>query len=222
MARTDNLKHFLVDIADKIRAKLGTTDAIPHSEYDIKIDEVHEAGKAAEHESFWDKALAHKENTAFEYTFSDSFWNDDTLQIPEKHLPLKPSAASYVFRVCGATVLPSMDFNNCITLNNTYAYARSAVTIGTVILRDDGNNVFTSAFNYCDVLENITFEGVIGASISFPRSSSLTSTSVDNIIEHLADLTSKPAQTITFHSTVAKNLTEAQINAIGNKNWTVG
>lgn len=45
MARVDSLKNFLTDIADKFRAVLGTTDAIPHSEYDTKIDDVYEAGK---------------------------------------------------------------------------------------------------------------------------------------------------------------------------------
>lgn len=228
MARTDNLKHFLVDIADKIRARLGTSVPILHAEYDTKIDEVYDAGKTAEHERFWEKALASKlptpENTSrgLEYTFSDSFWNDDTLNIPEKYLPLKPTSTNYPFRYCGATILPSVDFTNCPNLNYTYAYARNAVTIGTIILREDGTNTFTTTFTYCDVLENITFEGVIGSSVSFGRSPNLSSASIDNIIEHLADLTGQSAQTITFHSTTAKNLTTEQINAIGNKNWTVG
>ena len=222
MARTDKLKHFLVDIADKIRSKLGTTEPIPHEEYDSKIEEVYEAGKIAEYKNFWRKALVHKENTAFEYTFSDTFWNDDTLQIPEEYLPLKPSSTNYMFRSCGATVLPTIDFTGCETLRYTYSYARNAVTIGTIILRDDGTNVFSNTFSSCDALVNITFEGVIGDSVSFASSRYLSNESINNIIEHLADLTGKDSETLTFYSGIASKLTTEQTNAIAAKNWNVG
>lgn len=46
MARVDNLKNFLTDIADKFREVLGTTGAIPHSWYDTMIDEVYGVGKS--------------------------------------------------------------------------------------------------------------------------------------------------------------------------------
>lgn len=161
---------------------------------------VYDAGKTAEYERFWENALSSKTNASFEYTFADSVWNDETLRIPSKYLPLKPKATNYMFRYCDATVLPSVDFTECRELKYTYAYARSAITIGAVILKEDGTNTFTTTFTYCDDLQNITFEGVIGASISFGRSPNLSSESIDNIIEHLKDLTGSTAQTITFNS----------------------
>ena len=89
-------------------------------------------------------------------------------------------------------------------------------------MRDDGNQTFNQTFNRCDSLTDITFEGVIGNEVSFASSSNLTSESIDNIIEHLKDLTGATAQTITFHSTVVNNLTETQLETIRNKNWIVG
>ena len=180
---------------------------------------VYDAGKSAEYESFWENALKDKQNTSFEYTFADMVWNDYTLNIPEKYLPLTPTSVNYPFRYCSATILPSVDYRGCGSTKTAYAYARSAITIGTVILREDGTNVFSSTFSYCDDLENITFAGCIGTSISFSSSKNLTSESINNIIEHLADLTGKTAQTITFHATVGNKLSDIQKTAIQNKNW---
>ena len=221
MARIDTLNNFLADISDKFREKLGITGKIIHAEYDVKIDDVYEAGKTAEYERFWDCFLApFKDGAAFAYTFADKGWNDNTLNIPLKHLPLKPTSTNYPFRGCSATTLPSIDFTNCENLNSTYGYARNAITIGTVILRSDGTNSFTNTFTYCDELENITFDGVIGASISFGRSPKLSIESVDNITDHLKDLTGATAQTITFHPTVGNALTDTQKSNIQSKNWS--
>lgn len=209
MARIDTLKNFLTDIADKFREKLGTTEEIIHAEYDTKIDEVYNIGKTVEYERFWSYFLNEGQREDFNYALCGDGWNDHTLNIPSIFLPLKPTTSQYIFRYCGATVIPSIDFTNCATLNNTYAYARNAVTIGVVILKPDGTNIFTNAFNYCDDLVHISFEGVIGTSISFSRSSKLSSESIDNIIDHLKDLTGATTQTITFHSSSGTILNEA-------------
>ena len=183
---------------------------------------VYDAGKTAEYDRFWENFLTPLQNGAFAYTLADKGWNDDTLNIPPKFLPLKPTSTNYVFRGCAASYIPSMDFTDCDNLNVTYAYARNAVTIGTVILRSNGTNTFSSSFNYCDALVDIDFDGVINDNIAFPQSSKLSSESVDNIIEHLADLTGQSAKTIAFHASVNSKLTTAQIEALGAKNWIGG
>lgn len=182
---------------------------------------VYDAGKNAEYDRFWDCFLLPFSGGAFAYTFADKGWNNETLNIPLKYLPLKPTSTNYSFRGCAATIIPSMDFNNCENLNYTYAYARSATTIGTVILRADGTNVFTSSFYYCEALVDITFEGVINSNIAFTQSSNLSSKSVDNITEHLADLTGISAKNITFNKSVVAKLTDTQRAAIQNKNWDI-
>ena len=70
-------------------------------------------------------------------------------------------------------------------------------------------------------MENITFEGVIGSTISFASCSKLTDASVQSIIDHLKDLTGQTAQTLTFHATVGGNLAEGQKAAIAARNWTL-
>lgn len=164
------------------------------------VPKVYDAGKTAEYDRLWDNLTVNGTRKGYDYAFCGEGWNDDIFNIPLKYLPLKPTNAQYMFRGCSATVIPSVDFTNCSTLNLTYGYARDAITIGTVKLRSDGTNTLTNPFTYCDELQNITFDGVIGNSLSFGRSSKLSSESIDNIIDHLADLTGATAQTITFNS----------------------
>lgn len=58
-------------------------------------------------------------------------------------------------------------------------------------------------------------------SISLNSSPKLSATSIQSIIDGLADLTSGTAQTLSLHATVKAKLTEAQIAAITSKNWTL-
>lgn len=80
---------------------------------------------------------------------------------------------------------------------------------------------YTSCFTNCTNLENITFEGEIGYNISFSSSSKLSDASIQNIIDHLADLTGGTTQTLTFHKTVGDKLTDTQKATITAKNWTL-
>jgi hypothetical protein len=80
---------------------------------------------------------------------------------------------------------------------------------------------YLSWFTNCPNLENITFEGVIVVNIAFPSSSILSDASIQNIIDHLADLTGGTTQTLTFHATVGNKLTDTQKATITAKNWTL-
>ena len=44
MAKNDNLGDFLKSTADKLRSKLGTTDAINPQDFEYKIDEISSGG----------------------------------------------------------------------------------------------------------------------------------------------------------------------------------
>lgn len=89
MARIDTLKNFLVDIADKFRSILGTTEEISHAEYDAKIDEVFEAGKLAERKEYYRNLIKARtlENGAlnathmFSYEHPDYFYPTEDLKI---------------------------------------------------------------------------------------------------------------------------------------------
>jgi hypothetical protein len=70
-------------------------------------------------------------------------------------------------------------------------------------------------------LTNLGIDGEITKNFNLSRCSKLTAESADSVIEHLADLTGKTTQTLTFHNTVGSKLTEAQKQQITAKNWTL-
>jgi hypothetical protein len=70
-------------------------------------------------------------------------------------------------------------------------------------------------------LTNLGIGGEITKDFNLSRCSKLTAESADSVIEHLADLTGKTTQTLTFHNTVGSKLTEAQKQQITAKNWTL-
>lgn len=79
-----------------------------------------------------------------------------------------------------------------------------------------------AAFSYCASLEDIEFApNTTKVSISFDTSPLLTDKSIQSIIDGLADLTGSTAKTLTLHSSVGANLTDAQKAVISAKNWTL-
>ena len=64
----------------------------------------------------------------------------------------------------------------------------------------------------------------LGIRVSFTLSSSrsLTASSIQNVIDALADLTGSTSQKVTFASTVKSKLTDEQLAQISAKNWTLG
>ena len=107
-----------------------------------------------------------------------------------------------------------------VPLSNTFESCSYLHTIDKVVCVEQ-NRFAANTFASCKVLENITFDGTIGASISFAQSPALSADSVQSIIDALKDLTGQTAQTLTFHATVGGNLTDEQKTAITAKNWTL-
>lgn len=117
MARIDTLKNFLVDIADKFRSILGTTEEISHAEYDAKIDEVFETGKedmkteiapinaelekclageAVEgktwYDKFWDSYQIDGKRRDYAFSFAGMAWNSENFK-PKYPIILKSSSS---------------------------------------------------------------------------------------------------------------------------------
>lgn len=86
-----------------------------------------------------------------------------------------------------------------------------------------GNNFNISGRHFinCPKLQNVVFEGVFKNSISFEQAPSFSDTTIQNIIDCLADLTGGTAQTLTLHATVGAKLTDEQKATITAKNWTL-
>ncbi len=203
-------------IADKIREKINSSELIKPVDFALKLDEVYEAGKKSEYDTFWDAFQDNGKRTNYEYGFSGSGWNDTTLK---PKYPLILTTGRYMFRYADVTHLPTIDLRNLDDAEYVFAYADALHTIEKIILKSDGSTAFSNTFHYANSLENVTFEGVIGTSVSFVRSSKLSTASIDNIIEHLKDLSGELSQTITFHSGTGDKLTDARKRAIQDKNW---
>lgn len=80
------LREYLTNIANAIRAKLGTTDTINAQDFSTKVDEVYEAGKKAEYDEFWDKYLSAR--LGGQYMFCGGAWNPNTFRPSKDIVPV--------------------------------------------------------------------------------------------------------------------------------------
>lgn len=79
----------------------------------------------------------------------------------------------------------------------------------------------TNIFQNCTLLEDVGIvNGTIKISIKFNNSPNLSTMSIQNIIDGLADLTGQTTQVITWHKEVYAKLTDEQKGQIASKNWT--
>lgn len=101
----------------------------------------------------------------------------------------------------------------------------SSSSIGTItLLRVHEGTIFTSTFNSCSNLKNISFEGVIGRSISF-TSCPLTVESMKNIILHLKNYkgtANEGTYTLTLKDTCKTEMAKlGAIKEFNNKTYDV-
>ena len=90
------------------------------------------------------------------------------------------------------------------------------------LVRSNKATKYTNTFYGCSELIYIRFEGEIGQNISFSSCGKLSNDSINDIIDHLADLTGETAKTISWHSSITPKLTGEQWQKIANKNWMLG
>jgi hypothetical protein len=123
-------------------------------------------------------------------------------------------------RVGHDVVIPRLDYRKGQNFTNMFIYSHAIVEIGEMDISSATavNNMFFS----CSRLKKIAFvPGCIKISISFESCGALDDASIQSIIDGLADLTGKTAQTITFHPDVGAKLTDVQKATITTKNWTL-
>jgi hypothetical protein len=124
-----------------------------------------------------------------------------------------------IFISANFTRLPEIDLSAASSINYAFCYMTELVTIDKLTV--SASTTFSYTFDDCSKLENITFGGEIGKSISFAKSPLLTTASVQSIIDHLKDLTGATAQSLTLHADVKAKLSEEQLATITGKNWSV-
>lgn len=119
----------------------------------------------------------------------------------------------------------TVDFSNATSLNSTFAGGDGGSAVETLTLKVTNKcSSFSSTFNYCSDLKNLTFmEGSeIVASLNLKWSTSLTKTSIENVINTLSSSTS--GKTITLSQTAVNNaFTADEWTALENtkSNWTI-
>lgn len=130
---------------------------------------------------------------------------------------------NFAYMICDSFVrtFPAINASSAQNLNTMLFNGQSLVSVGTVTLKDDGSQTFTNFANSCKNLVDITFEGVIGQSINFQWSPSLSKDSITSIINALSTTTS--GLSVTFSKTAVNKVFETSEGAAdGEKSdaWT--
>lgn len=171
--------------------------------------------KQAEYDRFWDTYQKRGKRTSYNYAFYS--W-DKSLFNPKYDIDAT-QGAHYTFYYTDIEAVQKAIIAKGPVMLSTFANSPNLHTIAKLIVSEA--TTYNNTFGNATALENITFEGVIGSTISFASCSKLTDASVQSIIDHLKDLTGQTAQTLTFHATVGGNLAEGQKAAIAARNWTL-
>ncbi len=116
----------------------------------------------------------------------------------------------------------NFDTKNVTRVNNAFnCLVAVEVYDGTPFDLSSATNI-NNMFNYNNALKEVRFiANSIPLSISFGYCLLLSDTSIQSIIDGLADLTGGTAQTLTLHATVGAKLTDEQKATITAKNWTL-
>lgn len=101
MAKNNNLGDFLKGIADKIRAKLSSSDPINPQDFEDKIDAVYESGKDAQYDEFWDGFQQNGDRAAYEYAFAN-VWTNEMFK-PKYNINVKLGNHSNIFSYSNIT-----------------------------------------------------------------------------------------------------------------------
>lgn len=205
------------------------------------------AGKQAEYDRFWDSYQNYGNRKDYQNCFSGEGWTEELFK--PKYDVISTSAYMLFrqsgFKDLGAAIRNSgkrvaisnsilqFTFQQSLQLeviegieiltplvSTTSAFA-SCPKLRKIQTLPIAENATSLDFSNIPALEEISFSGVLPVSFSFAQSPNLTAESVQNIIDHLKDLTGQTSKRVQFHSTVITNLTDAQASAIAAKNWTL-
>ena len=155
------------------------------------VPKVFEAGKQAEYDRFWDILQNKGEPANYYYKFSYSSatygWTDDNYNPKYPIVCGKGTTAGmalfYSNKAITDTKVPIIAQGS--TIQSAFANADNLTTIRSLSVHE--GVLFSTSFVNCSGLKHIIFEGVIGSSIDFSYSPSLTVESMKSVILHLKD-----------------------------------
>lgn len=152
--------------------------------------------------------------------FHSTFYDCRCLEeIPEPFSPKAMTTMTYMFTACfKLKKLPMMDTSRCTNLQNTFDRCNAITEMPAY----DFSNVtnFAGAFSSNPA---VTAFHAYGMSCSFDISSCtlMGEDALVEVLNNLADVTSKEAQTLTLGETLLAKLTDAEKKIATDKNWTL-
>lgn len=188
-------------------------------EVEVNTPDRYEEGRQAEYDAFWDIYQENGTRATYINAFYYKYWDDKTYN--PKYAMIVTGSATSAFAYSRITdTKVDVDISNSGNITGLFQSCERLITIRKLIVSEATPFVSTS-FSGCKKLIDITIEGTIGVSISFPNSPDLSAASADSIINALKDLTGQTAQKLTIHADVGARLIQAQKDAISAKNWTL-
>lgn len=180
-------------------------------------------GKQEQYDAFWGDF---QENNAFAGKFAGTGWTIDTFRPTQDinitgsanycfiynacnadlvewceqlgiNITIKPSFATSMFQNSKFTRLPELDFSLLSSLSSTFTSCTELVTVDKLKINTKGTVAFSSTFNGCTSLKNITIEGIIGKDIDFKACTELSKASITSVMN-------ARSTTATFTVTFAK------------------
>lgn len=172
MARTDNLKNYLADVADAIREKTNTTDKIKASEFDTKIRGISGASEQ------WEWALDNVINFG---SANPTFFRGNTyLKVLPNYLNdkcLEITNWSNVFSEC--TNLTEANINTSNGTNFSHIFYNCSKLINVINTGDFSKGLdFTNAFRNTrvtdDAVQKFSFDSITNGSAMFGYGTKIT------------------------------------------------
>jgi hypothetical protein len=192
--------------------------------------EGYEAGKQAGYDSFWDAYQQNGKRRSYQNGFAGEGWTDQTFRPKYDIVTTTHYTANAMFRntsvtdlaailqACGVTLdiskawyvtdifrdaygvthIPPLDLTNAQQFDYGCFFCWALHTVDCITANEACT--WTGAFRECNVLTNITFDGVIGRDIHF-QWSPLSVDSMKSVITHLknyTDTTDVNTQTVKF------------------------
>lgn len=179
-------------------------------------------GEQNAYDAFWDVYQQNGDRSDYVACFAGAAWTDELYNPKYDIIATQHGGEMFKYALITNTKVPIIIDNTSYT-SSVFHGCIKLVTIPSIKVTER-TVTFGGWFTSCGALVDIHFteDSVIAKNISFTDSSALSVASVNSIINALKDLTGQTAQTLTFHSTVKNNLTDAQKATISAKNWTLG
>jgi hypothetical protein len=220
----------------------------------VDYDEVYDAGKKARYDEFWDALQQNGNRTTYYYAFV--FWGDECFYPKYDIRPTgwaasifssmsivnfkqrlidcdvtfdfsKATSGTGIFSDCKYNIaLPTISTISSSDLGTLFYNNNALIEIEKLVLKNDGSQVFNNTFQYCNALENLTIEGVIGQNgFDVRYSKKLSKASITSVINALSTTTS--GLTVTLSKTAVETAfgsttSEEWLALVATKsNWTI-